>query len=917
MEQPTPQKTARQKLIESIADAGSKAFDPDATEGSRVQARHEFDNVIQSIKTLNLIPALNTLIRPGQVQPWLRAKLKDILAVVPLRPDGVRSTLEFVFAVHPSSTVKLSEAATPQKRGANITHEALELASRLVSVAPSSVPPESWFSGISPQLLQLLDGGEGQELVKAAAYIIGFGVLGRKVSGAPGTAGWRFFAEPMLSCIKPPPGASRDGLGTDSEEIVDLSSEKILVQADMLATALRRLHSLVGSHPNPGLCRRLLSPLLLPLWSLSSWPDAQLFLAERICTPALELLRVHLKLTSSLDTLLPLIHNLGYMGGWDKQNPEWVYARTKQGELQIVGTTRMVGRTGAAPHQISLDQIDQKIPRIMELITSSFSDADISAAFLDLLGRWLQSARTLKTSDVIIKQEKEDEQDPLSQLTEVKLLQAMMDKFPEKLASQPKHILGLVSQVLGSSEVATSDEDDVTGVALSLLNMVITVPGFQKSRVDPDVLQPIETSLDLLSRGDSPEISKTARNLSLLLRYRDEIDNFSESTTAPTDRQIEDRKTYNLAISYISQPDSPPPVKMEGLSLISDLIVSKSPILDIPAILVLMSSLTSDSEDYINLQAIKIFTLIASKHPKAVTKELLDHYIDPKETATVDTRLRFGEALLQVIERLGETFTGETARQVGDALLAIAGRRGRRPKTEAKQARDEHRRQQKVKEAEKVWEGPVPDVSDSEEGEDVPDKERERNAILSKIVEGWESHRGTEDVRVRASALSILGNAVETNVAGLGPAVVSAGVDMAVSILQLEIEPEKGILRRAAVMFVMAFLNALDQARQLGRRLGFGLAAQEDLMRTLRYVAETDVDGLVRQHANDVTESLEDWQMIRLLPEGGSIGGGLGGGGGKGMGSGLTKLAGLDFDIEKPASTSEGIGLLPRVEEIE
>ncbi|KAK0705162.1 hypothetical protein B0H67DRAFT_545977 [Lasiosphaeris hirsuta] len=916
MEQPTPQKTARQKLIESIADAGSKAFDPDATEGSRAEARQGFDNVIQSIKTLNLIPALNVLIRPGQVQPWLRAKLKGILAVVPLRPDGVRGTLEFVFAVHPSSTAKMSEAATPQKRGANITHEALELASRLVSVSPSSVPPETWFAGISPQLLQLLDGGEGQELVKAAAYIIGFGVLGRKVSGAPGTAGWKFFAEPMLNCIRPPPGSSRDDLGTDSEEITDLSTEKVLVQADMLATALHRLRSLVGSHPNPGLCRRLLSPLLLPLWSLSSWPDASSSLAEKICTPVLELLGVHLKLTSSPDTLLPLIHNLGYMGGWDKQAPEWVYAKTKQGELQIVETTHVIGRADAAPHRVSLDQIDQKIPKLMELLESNFSDADISTAFLDLLGRWLQSARKLKASDVIVKREKEDEQDPVSHLTEVKLLQAMMNKFPEKLASQPKHILGLVSQVLGNSEVATEDEgedDDVTGVALSLLNMVITVPGFQKSRVDPGVLQSIETSLDLLSRGDNPEISKTARNLSLLLRYRDEIDDLSGSTAAPTDRQIEDRKTYNLAISYISQLDSPPPVKMEGLSLISDLIVSKSPILDIPAVLVLMSSLISDSEDYINLQVIKIFTLLASKHPKAVTIELLDHYIDPKETATVDTRLRFGEALLQVIERLGETFTGETAKQVGDALLAIASRRGQRPKTEARQARDERRRQHKVKEAEKVWEGPVPDMSDSEDGEDVPDEERERNAVLSKIVEGWESRRGTEDVRVRASALSILGNAVETNVAGLGPTVVSNGVGMAVSILQLETELEKGVLRRAAVLFVMAFLNALNQARQLGQRLGFGLAAQEDLMRTLRYVAETDVDGLVRQHANDVRESLENWQMIRLLPEGGSTGGGIGGGGGVGMGSGLSKLAGLEVDLGKSVSTSER----PRIEEIE
>lgn len=60
------------------------------------------------------------------------------------------------------------------------------MASNLLSVPPASVTPETWYSGISTQLLELLDGREGPELTKAASYIIGFGILGRKTSGAPG-----------------------------------------------------------------------------------------------------------------------------------------------------------------------------------------------------------------------------------------------------------------------------------------------------------------------------------------------------------------------------------------------------------------------------------------------------------------------------------------------------------------------------------------------------------------------------------------------------------------------------------------------------------------------------------------------------------------------------------------------------------
>lgn len=110
----------------------------------------------------------------------------DFLTLLPQRPDGVRATLEFVFSTHPSSTVKVSEAAGPQKEGANITMEALKMATNLLAAPPAGVDPDQWFSGIAPQLLSLLDGSEGVDLVKVASYVIGFGILGRKKFGAPG-----------------------------------------------------------------------------------------------------------------------------------------------------------------------------------------------------------------------------------------------------------------------------------------------------------------------------------------------------------------------------------------------------------------------------------------------------------------------------------------------------------------------------------------------------------------------------------------------------------------------------------------------------------------------------------------------------------------------------------------------------------
>ena len=108
------------------------------------------------------------------------------LTRIPLRAGGVRATVEFVFSVHPSNTISAPEEASPQKQGANITQEAIAMATRLLGNPPSGMTPEAWFSAISPQLFALLDGQDGPELMKVASYVIGFGILGRRQFGAPG-----------------------------------------------------------------------------------------------------------------------------------------------------------------------------------------------------------------------------------------------------------------------------------------------------------------------------------------------------------------------------------------------------------------------------------------------------------------------------------------------------------------------------------------------------------------------------------------------------------------------------------------------------------------------------------------------------------------------------------------------------------
>ncbi|KAK1639975.1 hypothetical protein BDP81DRAFT_186333 [Colletotrichum phormii] len=821
-----------------------------------------------------------------------------ILTLVPLRPDGVRGTMEFIFSVHPSSTLKASEAATPQKRGANITQEAMAVVTRILTFPPATVSPENWFSKVAPQLIVLLDGTEGAELSVAAAQIIMFGVLGGKQFGAPGTPGWNVFVEPLLHNLDPSreSNSATPHIKAEEAEIVDLSEKAVLVTADDLFVTLRRMSSMINSTPYPAQTKRILDPVLAQLWAISCQSKGNKRTEDRYSKPSRSLLHTFLKLSVSVSKLHEVVENLLYQGEYTKM-PQWRYQSTPDGDLHICAIP--LGQGSQVP-ELDWAEIQARSEALIRLLTASCTPEETSTFFLELLSRWFQSTVTARKPEILIKVEDSQAQDDIKQLLEITILQKMLENIPDKLISRVTQVTELVAQILDPSGLQ-DQSDDIIAVALSLFNLVITAPSFKKSSLKAEVLQALETSLAKLGAAGRPEVSPTAKNLTLLLRYREAIDPTEEGAFVPTDKQIEDRRTYKLALEYITQADNPPPIRSEGINLISGLVASDSSVLDVQATLVLLSSLLQDSEDFINLRVVKLLTQLANKHPKATTQEILEHYLDSKETSSTDVRLRFGEALVQVIERLGETFAGDVARRVSETLLSIAGRRGHRPKTEAKQSREKRLQDMKKKQAEDAWGGDVPDLSD-----DLTEEELVKNEILTQIVEGWESKRGSEDVRMRASALSIFSIGLETNIAGIGPDLVSIAVDLCINVLALEREIEKGIIRRAAILVVLGFVKALDSAKQSGRKLGFGLTDQsrEDITRTLKYVAVTDNDGLVQQHARDVIESLENWQLSSMVASGFNTGE-----------PSIGRLAGLTIDQDRslPSVNTKR----PRIEEIE
>lgn len=695
-----------------------------------------------------------------------------------------------------------------------------------------------------------------------------------------------------------------------------LEGSNVLITSADVARGLHRLDTLLTSHPHPSLPKRLLRPILLPLWCLYCWPQSSEKMERDVREPARRLLKLLLQLSpastqasnasgppSTGDLLSSILQNLTFKGRSELGKTHWVFAADSCGSVQI---EKARFSTPGIQSQLNLASIDTAVDSFVSLLrdTPDFK-SEISALFISLCKKWFaNNAKTRKPYIVTCFEQKVDENADNSEvrLIEAKVMHKMMTSFPENLVDNSAQVLELANDVL-LDFLAISDRDeggeDTVAVVLSLLSTVLTSPSFVETPAIRSCLASIEKCVRSVSRKQL-EISTTAQNLLMLLKFRGSINEPGPTMSTPTDRQVEHKKTYSLAMSYLTTIDSPPPVRVQGLELLSSLIQANSAILDIPALLILFSSLLQDSEEYIYLRAIKSFIQLSQRHPNSVMKDLIDRYVDLQEESELDQRLRLGEALLQVIQSTPLSFRGETSRSVCEGLLSIASRRGLRPKTAQQQEKRDRLKRKQNSEADEAWGGEVPQL------DDVLGESHEDNEILSRIIAGWESKRGQEDVRIRASAISIFGSAIEANVDSIGSLLISAAVDLSIHILTLEREPEKGILRRSAIRLIMEFVKALDSARSEGKKLPFGFVGQslDDVRRVLQYIEGTDVDGLVRQHARDTIEGLEAWQMNGLIPQ--PI---------QSKQLSLPELAGLTI---KPRSISDyNRRIKPRIEEIE
>lgn len=860
--------------------------------------------------TSSALPLLTYLLQPT-TPPWLKSQLSKQLSLIPLRPGGVRHTIEFIASSYPQ--FQQSSGSLDRTKGPSLPLDALTRASKLLSSVPSSMEADSYFTALAPQLLSMLDGTEGPELSKAAALIIAHGILGKRVFGAPGTIGWRLFAEPLFASINPPADQK-----VKKEDPKSLSYP--LVPEPDVKLALKRLVTLITSHPSPGLTKRLLVRLILPLWSLLDY--AKSHPVDRFWKEAAwKLLETFFRLGAGAEQLELLTVNLL----WDGP-PAWTFGPGSEGGVEI----RHRGRTMLDDSLNVIEQmgkVEQRMTTYQDILSSKdIEDQDIGDLFLRLSRRWLVPHSV--AAGTVRKLDASPEEDPLQSLIIAKLVMAMLEKFKDKLSADPDSMIELVKQLLDewtesdkakkkraedlqkatyaglsnivqqqplkskahqdSAAPAEVDSGEVLPVALSLLNTLISAPNFRPTSQTSTTLSSILPILERLRSPDPgsdlpPSVSMTASNLTSHIRTTLNIDHPSTSSKSPTtpspSTTSEDKTLLTTALNDLTSPT--PPIRASALSAIATLASTNSPAIDLPQLtLLLLRTSLPDPDEYVQLHALKTLAALAARDPRLVAGKLLvDAFVDAAQEGGLETRLRVGEVLGRAVGDMQEALRGggrpdvarTVVRKIAAAMARVSSRRGDREKDRQARQRAARLEERKRRDAERAWGGEVPANPALLGEEEESERDKKDAATLSAIVTSWGDTGLEEDVRLRALALSVFTTVVEDpeTLACVEKETLEAGVDVAVSSLALEIDETHAILRRAAVLVVYGLVKALDKVHEEGGQMaeGAGLAPSkwEEVERVVGWVRDQDEDSIVKGHAAEVLEGLETWRVKKAL----------------------------------------------------
>ncbi|KAJ7700055.1 hypothetical protein B0H17DRAFT_276446 [Mycena rosella] len=596
-----------------------------------------------AVRLLGILPPSQTITALGSVlsmkpcPPHVHKSCASLLSKQLLRPEGIRGLCAAVFG-EDADEVQLDK---------------IEHVARVLTTPPAGMPPEVYFSTITPRVLELLSERAPPAYRRAAAFSIS-----RMLATPAFPAVLSFLHPPLLSIapISPP------------------------------RTALTTIMMLVtNTDPSPALISSLLSPIVSALYSLLYYLD-QIKTSDPSLTEMLRgLLGTWGRVVGATEALAILWSVIDGQGG------EWRV--DLEGEI-----TR-------------LEKSEKSTP--LALLTPADDDIDLDSNILDLYPDPAHFVRFLKSmqrkdisSDLFVRlleayrESKSDtDGDPTRTLLYLQLvvqMQTQLSDGPSTILGKPAHMLSFIKHALESrgpepetktprnplpyeldlkepDDEGDSDDDtpgaDIIGpddemveTSVNLLLAVLEANDDLSARTAP-VLNEIFSLLEPLSLTGSPDIQPLAREARMVITAR------LASTSSPrkSAREGDDtQETYQKALKLLQDPILP--VRAHGLLLLRQLVSPQQsqgaqisdPAL-IPAILSIFLQSVQDDDSYMFLNAVQGLAAMVDTYGKDVLRGLVKEYgqgLDGLGASNItqhnmDIRIRIGEALASVIKRCG------------------------------------------------------------------------------------------------------------------------------------------------------------------------------------------------------------------------------------------------------------------------
>ncbi|RPA72420.1 hypothetical protein BJ508DRAFT_419463 [Ascobolus immersus RN42] len=903
---------ARRSIADLVAANGELAFNTDkCSDTGREPWIESWRKLVDSIPTEKMIPIFMSMLHP-KAPKWFATEVKIELSMIPTkRNHGVRAILNLFISSNAAQTGEGGvsvEALGQAARLIGSVPQSLGSMAYFTSVGKQLL-----------ELLEGRDQGLRQAAAFVIAdFLDKKGPIEEVVQREICNPLLKPFSPDPVATVPPRGPAPAKGrlIAVIDEEEEPQDDIKPVVSENDLHQALENIAIISTSHPTPSIPNKLLTPIMLPLWGLyifslatkkgGDWSST----SRGLIVGWMKSLSAEMASNTSrgYEPFRNLLHNISFSG-----RDGWEFGSGPEGGIEI-RRAEEIGRLDTA----TIDTRVEEFMAILEEVNKEFIGPmflDVLREWLAEQGLGVNSTFVGGHGG------SRDSTNPTRTFTSMKLLQVLLVSHTDALARNPTEILQMISGILTNyvaihkaaeaervekeaqsknpsistlhkifvekvdtpsspyefprvptpstaadqtSQLLAENVDDIDIedtpdniliITLSLLNVIICSPETQLTPSDHTLIQTIMPSLTYLTSTQTidRQIASYALNISSILATTDP----NGTAPAPEDSQAEkDRKNYKLALTYLTDPLVP--VRAHGLSLLRDLITAKSPIINPKETLRLLTSMISDQDSFVYLNVIKTLVSLSSTWDSHfVVKELVAAYLDVPERLKLDERLRIGEALIGVIQKLGTAFTGDSAKLVSVAMAVVISRRKVRLSNKKKPNNDKGKGKKKVHEDEGEFEIELPDMD--EEGNILTEKQVEELNYKASIVENW-TPEGKEDYRLRTSALSILSVSIETNALGIPADLLLDNFDTSLSILQLEKAPEASILRRAALVTIGEIVKS-------GRCKGRWGEAR----RVVGYIGGMDNDGLVREMAHDVVGIVED--ALGIVPEEIYIGG--------------------------------------------